>query len=74
MRTDKKELFEVEVLSKNQVWVHMYKLGKDSENQELLFDRIYQSTVTREIQIFGLNGDDHFRITGQHKPKINIRV
>ncbi len=72
--TDKKELFEVEVLSREEVRVRMYKIRKKDKGNLLLFDRTFHSDVTKEIQLFGLDGDDEFKITGNLKPRINIKV
>ncbi|PVY41804.1 hypothetical protein [Pontibacter virosus] len=72
--SDKHERFEVEVLSANEVRVQAYKINKDGEDKRQLFDRVFQAADTKEIHLYGLNGDDEFIVKGQGKSKIKIRI
>ncbi|MDO6389752.1 hypothetical protein Q4E40_06410 [Pontibacter sp. BT731] len=72
--SDKHERFEVEVLSANEVRVQVYKINKEGEEKRQLFDRVFQATDTKEIHLYGLNGDDEFIIKGESRPKIKIKV
>ncbi|SIQ49236.1 hypothetical protein [Pontibacter lucknowensis] len=72
--SDKHERFEVEVLSANEVRVQVYKIKKDGEERRQLFDRVFQANDTKEIHLYGLNGDDEFVVKGDVRPKIKIRM
>lgn len=72
--TDKHERFEVEVLSANEVRVQVYKINKKGEERRQLFDRVFQASDTKEIHLYGLNGDDEFIVKGEIRPKIKVRV
>lgn len=72
--TDKHERFEVEVLSRDEVRVRVYKINKDGEEKRQLSDRVFQAADTKEIHLYGLNGNDEFIITGDERPKIKIQV
>lgn len=72
--SDKRELFEVERLSSGDAHVKIYKITKEGEQGKLLYDRLFKRNETKEIRLYGLNGDDQFNITGQSKEAILIRV
>ncbi|WP_299985282.1 hypothetical protein [uncultured Pontibacter sp.] len=72
--SDKHERFEIEVLSANEVRVQVYKIKKDGEERRQLFDRIFQAKDTKEIHLYGLNGNDEFVVKGEVRPKIKIRI
>ena len=72
--TDKHEKFEVEILSKHEVRVRVHKINKQGEEERLLFDRLYHSKDTKQIQLYGLNGNDRFIVSGTARPRISIKV
>ncbi len=72
--TDKHERFEVEVLSADEVRVLMFKISKEGKTEELLFSRTFKASDTEELRLYGLNGDDHFTISGSVRPNIKILV
>jgi hypothetical protein len=72
--TDKHELFEVEVLSDEEVRVQVYKIKKQGEQQQKLFSRTFKASETNEIQLYGLSGDDSFSISGNTKPRLRIKI
>lgn len=72
--TDKHELFQVEVLYANEVRVSVFKTNKNGKERGLLFDRTYYAHETDRINLYGLNGNDKFIITGSVKPKMKIFI
>lgn len=72
--TDKHERFEIEILSTDEVRVHVHKITKNGEEKRQLFDRVYHASDTREIHLYGLNGDDEFVVKGEARSKIKIRI
>lgn len=43
-------------------------------NADTLYNRTFYASETRKIRIYGLQGDDHFTLTGQHKNKIKMTL
>jgi hypothetical protein len=72
--TDKHELFQVEVLSTDEVRVRIYKTDKDGSKEELLTERTYYSNETSQISLYGLDGSDKFIVKGNAKPAIKIHL
>ncbi|MDX5481122.1 MAG: hypothetical protein LPK07_05525 [Hymenobacteraceae bacterium] len=72
--SDKHELFEVEVLSPQEVRVKIFKTKKDGSKEQQLYARTFRAAETSEIALYGLDGDDSFLIGGSTKPRIKIRV
>lgn len=72
--TDKQELFEIDVLSKNQVQIRIYKTNKNGEKKHLILNRICDSKTTDEIHLYGLDSHDRFSIKGSVNPKFKIKI
>ena len=54
--------------------VKQYKLDKNKENPELVFEKTYDDSKTKELWIYGLEDDDIYEVSGDGKPKMNIRL
>lgn len=72
--SDKRESFEVNRLPGGDTHVTVFKITKDSENGKVLYDRVFKKKETREIRLYGLGGDDEFRIKGKTAKAILTRV
>ena len=72
--SDKKEYFLVERLDDNHTRVSMYKRTKENDQERLLYERIFNRYETKEIRLYGLDGDDLFEILGEAKKGIIVRV
>ena len=72
--SNKKEYFHVERLSDEETRVRMYKRTKDAEKELLLYDRVFKTSETKEIRLFGFEGEDVFEIVGDVKKGPKIRV
>jgi len=64
------------VITKNghSVNVKQYKLDKNKENPELVFEKTYEDSKTKELWIYGLEDDDIYDVAGEGRPKTNIRL
>ncbi|KPE49713.1 metallophosphoesterase [Chryseobacterium indologenes] len=58
----------------NSVNVKQYKLDKNKENPELVFEKTYDDSKTKELWIYGLEDDDIYEVSGEGKPKMTIRL
>ncbi|UWX59183.1 metallophosphoesterase [Chryseobacterium oranimense] len=58
----------------NTVHVQQYKLDKNKENPELVFEKTYEDSKTKELWIYGLEDDDIYEVSGEGRPKMNIRL
>lgn len=55
--------------------VNIFRTGKGgSANQQPFFSRKYSSGETKEIRLYGLDGDDVFRITGKANDAMLVRI
>ncbi|WP_312391259.1 metallophosphoesterase [Chryseobacterium sp.] len=58
----------------NSVNVKQYSLDKKQENPELVFEKTYDDSKTKELWIYGLEDDDIYDVSGDGKPKTTIRL
>ena len=72
--SDKREHFEVERLTNGDTRVQIYKLTKQGEQGQKIYDRTFHRKETKEIRLYGLGGDDTFSFTGSSKRAIIVRV
>lgn len=72
--SDKKEAFVVERLPGGDVDVRVYKMNRKGEREKMLYERTFRKNETREIRLFGLDGEDVFEISGSAGSSIRIRV
>lgn len=63
------------VITKNQnsVEVKQYQIDKN-KSEELVFEKKYDDTRTKELWIYGLEDDDIYEVSGEGQSKINIRL
>ncbi|MFK7808205.1 MAG: metallophosphoesterase [Saprospiraceae bacterium] len=72
--TNKKELFEIVRLDDEQTDVKMWDTNDEREKQELLYHRVFKTSDTKELYIYGLGNDDFFEISGEVNKGIEIYV
>lgn len=71
----KSEVFEVNRLSDNETAVNLYKINKEGErNNNPFYSRVFKTGETKEIRLYGLSGNDIYRINGKVNSGINIRI
>jgi hypothetical protein len=73
--TNDRELFDVERMMDGSTLVSVYALSKKKgKRKELLYNREFKHDETKEIRLYGLKGKDSFKINGQGKKGIRVRV
>ena len=73
--TDKSDLFEVERLNDNETRVTVYQTkSKSGEIKFKYYERVFKTSETRELRLYGFNDTDRFHITGRVNRGIKIRV
>jgi len=71
--TDKDDWFDIKYLSNNEVAVSAYR-NIEGEKKKRFFHKKFSREFTKEIWIYGLDDDDRFEVTGNHKSKIKVRL
>lgn len=72
--TDGRELFIVDRLNPDSTRVRVYDTNKDAEREKLLYERTFLTKETSEIRLYGLEGEDIFKISGAANKGILIRA
>ncbi len=72
--TAKNEYFEVNRENNDSTKVTMYKLNKENDVDEIIFQRTFLNKETKEIRLYGLGGNDKFNITGTTIKGTLVRV
>jgi len=71
--TDNRDYFEITRLPKGATQVKTYSYI-DGQKSEVLSDRIYYHKDSRELWIYGLDGEDVFEVNGEDTDLIYVRV
>ena len=71
--SDKHEYFFVEHLDENQTKVIVRKREKDGDLEQIIYERLFLSSETKEVRLYGLDGEDVFEVKGP-KSKIKVRI
>lgn len=71
--SDKKELFDVTINDDGSVHLQVFKITNEGEKSTLMYDRVFDPTVTEELRLYGFGGDDRFIVRGK-RDKIKIRM
>jgi hypothetical protein len=58
----------------NLLQVSVYALGRNNDTGFVIYKRNFDPTITREIRLYGLNGDDVFEIVDGATSKIKLRI
>lgn len=69
-----KEIFEVDRLANGHVQVKVFKKAKKKKTPRLFFERTFDPKETKEIRLYGLGKDDVFRLKGESKSSILVRI
>ena len=72
--TDDTELFEVKRLNGDSTQVTVQKINKKGEFENILFDRTFYTSETKEIRLYGLGDHDQFRVSGETDGGIRLRI
>ncbi|KQC33682.1 phosphoesterase [Nonlabens sp. YIK11] len=71
--TDKDDIIEIERVSKGVTKVTVYR-NKGGEKADVVFQRTFDRSETKEIWIYGLDDDDIIHATGNPNNPIKVRV
>lgn len=72
--SDKHELFKINYGDDGRVTVRVFKLKKDGEMDKELYTRTFSEVETKEVRLYGLDGNDRFEFEGKAKSRIKIRT
>ncbi|SKA23464.1 Calcineurin-like phosphoesterase [Chitinophaga eiseniae] len=72
--TQKKELIQVEKKEGGAVALNMFKISKKGEVEQNIYSRTFDPKETKEVNVYGLGGNDRFEIKGDHGTPIRIRL
>ncbi|MBC6610913.1 metallophosphoesterase [Hymenobacter sp. BT507] len=72
--SQKRELFEVERLPDSKVHVTMTKISKKGNTNKVLFDKVIDGNVTKDIRLYGFAGNDIYKVTGQSNGGPTLRI
>lgn len=72
--SDKHEHFLVERLENGDTRVTVHKRKKDGELEQQLYQRTFKTSETREIRLYGLDGEDVFEVKGDAPSGITVRI
>ena len=73
--SDKHEYFKVERLDNEKTRIRVWKRKKaDGELKHKMYDRTFIDSETKEVRLYGFDGEDVFDITGNVQNGIKIRI
>lgn len=70
--SDKHEYFTIEHVTNEETKVTVRKRKKDGELKHVMYERVFKADETKEIRLYGLDGEDIFEIKGNSKIKVRI--
>ena len=71
----KNELFEISRVNDNETAVNVYKINKEGEKKsDPFYSRTFKIGETKEIRLYGLNGNDVFYVDSQLTSRIKVRM
>jgi hypothetical protein len=72
--TNKDDIVEVERLNDKETLVYVYDLKKNSGKKKTIYKKLFNNSLTSDIRIFTLDGDDEVIIKGEVSSSPLIRV
>jgi hypothetical protein len=72
--TDKRDLFIVERINDTTTKVTISAIDKKEKNEYIYYERIFIFPETREIMLYGLDGNDIFKLTGNVEKGIKTHI
>lgn len=58
----------------NRLSVRLFKRTNKSDSAALMYNRLFDASITKEIRLYGLNGNDNFYIDDNVKSKNIVRI
>jgi len=72
--SNKHEYFNVLRLNNDTTLIEVYKIDKEGKRDKLLYKRRFITSETKEIRLYGLEGNDDFKVSGEVSKGPKIRV
>lgn len=72
--SNKHEKFLIERINNEQTKVTVYKVTKEGEVKQVIYERLFYGDETEEIRLYGLAGEDQFIVNGEVKKSIKLRI
>lgn len=72
--SDKHEHFDIENRMDGTVQVAIFKIKKEGTKEKMIYKRVFDPSVTKEVRLYGFGGNDIFSITGARKSPIKVRM
>ncbi|UYZ62678.1 metallophosphoesterase [Hymenobacter weizhouensis] len=70
----KREKFTVERLPEGKTRVTVQKINKEGQLTKTLFDRTFDNKTTKEIRLYGFEGQDRYEVKGEAKRGSLVRI
>ncbi len=71
--SNQKEYFRI-TSEGNDLRVRVFARNRRNDTNFVMYDRLFDPNVTKEIRLFGLNDKDHFEIDSSARSRIKIRM
>ncbi|PRY09847.1 hypothetical protein CLV24_11752 [Pontibacter ummariensis] len=72
--SDKHERFLINRLNNEETQITGYKTSKEGEVLEEIYNRTFYTDETKEVRIYGMDGQDAFLVTGEVDESIIVRI
>jgi len=72
--TDKREQFNLVEQDDGDIDVTIDKIKKDSSKGRTMYHRLFKAGTTKEIRLYGFDGDDVFSVGGSQPSPIRVRM
>ncbi|MEO6722791.1 MAG: BamA/TamA family outer membrane protein [Ferruginibacter sp.] len=72
--SDKHELFDIQYTPAGNALVKIYKIKKDGTKDKMIYQRLFIKDITKEVRLYGFEGNDIFSVTGDKVAAIKIRM
>ncbi len=71
--SNKSEYFHIKK-HQNGIQLIVYKKIGSTDSASVMYNRVFDDKITKELRLYGLNGDDKFEIDGDVSSKIKLRI
>ncbi|WP_424003828.1 hypothetical protein [Maribacter sp. IgM3_T14_3] len=71
--TEKDDIFTMTKMKNGDTKVEVKRILSD-EKDELIYSRIFNDSLTKELWVYGLGDDDVFKVEGSENPKTKLRI
>jgi len=72
--SDKKEFFEVINKDNGDLSIKVYNINKEGKNGRLVYSRTFSPDITKEVRLYGMAGEDVFKVEGNSGSGIKLRI